>query len=68
MINFLRAPSDRLIIDNGRVFCPAQSKDVDIDRCGACRSVREFNLDANPAYMRCHSEALPGPQGIYHLY
>lgn len=57
MFNFFRKPLDRLIIDNGRVFCPIRTRDTDIDYCVACPRLRDIDPAANPPYVRCRLES-----------
>lgn len=65
MFNFLRTPTDRLIIDNGRVFCPIRHQDTDIDLCAGCPRVRQIEENGNLPFVRCRLEPAMVPGGFY---
>lgn len=65
MFNFLRTPTDQLIIDNGRVFCPIRRQDTDIDLCAGCPRVRQIEDSGSLPFVRCRLEPAMVPGGFY---
>lgn len=41
------------LIDQGRVFCPLRKKDIDIDVCAACGSLRGIELEVPVPHVSC---------------
>ena len=64
MFNFLRAPGDRLIIEDGHVYCPIRRRDTEIDLCAACPRIRKIDQAGSQPYVRCRIE-LPVRPSMY---
>jgi len=64
MFEFLRSLRDRLIIDNGQVFCSIREKDTEIDICAACPRVRQIDHTGSMPFVRCRLQRLISP-GVF---
>ena len=53
MFGFMRAAEDRRLIEGGRVGCPAQERDADVDLCLECAWAREVDPEAKLPFVRC---------------
>lgn len=53
MFSFIRAAEDRHLIEGGRVGCPMQERDADVELCLQCNWTREVNTEAKLAFVRC---------------
>jgi hypothetical protein len=47
----------RALVTNGRVFCPAESAEIELDRCIGCPHLRRF--DARGSYVICAAPSRP---------
>jgi hypothetical protein len=56
MLLFMRHPETRLI-DAGRVPCPVEGRDVELDRCLQCGWARDIRPDADTPFVRCQPPA-----------
>ena len=65
MFNFFGTAADRLIIDNGQVFCPIRHQDTDIDLCAGCPRVRQIDDSCSVPFVRCRLEPRMLPGGFY---
>lgn len=59
-ITFFRHPSDEHFIDNGHVYCPVRSQDVEFDVCAGCRWMTRVDLKAKHPVVRCRPTREPG--------
>jgi len=53
MFSALRAAGNRHIIDRGRVSCPLQERDADVEVCLQCRWAREVDPESKRPFVRC---------------
>lgn len=53
MFSFIRAARDRHVIEAGRVGCPMQERDADVDLCLQCNWTQEVNTEAKLPFVRC---------------
>ena len=53
MFALLKSSPDRHYVDGGRVPCPRQGCDVEVDVCAGCRWLDRIDLDAKLPYVRC---------------
>ena len=59
MFDFLKPPDLRQYLDNGKVFCPNRSCDVEIDTCAGCRWMQEIYQNAKQPFVRCDPRPWP---------
>ena len=53
MFSAIRAAGNRHIIDRGRVSCPLQERDADIELCLQCPWAREVDPECKLPFVRC---------------
>jgi hypothetical protein len=46
-------PADDHIVDRGRVWCPTQGRDVDVDSCMICDAFRDLVREDDETILRC---------------
>jgi hypothetical protein len=60
MFALIRPAAQARCIDGGRVQCPLRERDVEVDLCAGCEWMTEFDLEADPPFVRCR----PGPMPV----
>ena len=59
-ITFFRHPADEHFIDNGQVYCPVRSQDIEFDLCAGCGWLTRIDLKATHPVVRCRPTGKPG--------
>lgn len=59
MFAFLKNAPERHFMDGGRVPCPRQGRDVEVDVCAGCRWLDRIDVNAKLPFVRCSPPAEP---------
>ena len=54
-----RRVADEHLIDEGKVYCPLRSRDVEFDLCAGCRWTTSIDLTAKAPVVRCRPDTMP---------